>query len=667
MDLMQKRRHAPAVAALAAAAVAGALPSAAAAETVLAGFGNPIALGAAATVAPSAPIAIPGAPANATAAAVGVNRSLVLTPDGVLSTGAGAGLGLGSTSPAATAPTLQPIPGTADVRDVAVGGSASLLLRGDGTVDGFGTNQYGQAGGTVGVAKGSPTPIDGLAQVTAVSAGNQFGLALTADGTVWAWGARATLGNDAATANTGTPVQVRLPGPARQVAAGYAHSLALLRNGEVWAWGANGSGQLGSGDTTAAVNPVHVAALDGLSVTSVSAGYSTSFALLADGGFRAWGEGDGGALGLAAGATTDVLTPSAPALAVASLYPSGGFAALAAGQYTTYAISRTGRLVYAWGDQYDPQRRLGGRAAQAYPYGSANPVTDATGTEVPQRVGRLRDVPWLASGGTGGQQLLPTATTLQAQGENDTAFFAQQVGTIGPVHSPRFTALGDPATITGVRVVGANPEDFLLVRDDGSGAVRDYPYAIEAGETSGVAIRFAPTAVGLRTAYLEVRSADETLRIPLEGLGTEPTGGPKGDKGERGDTVVVTVAGPPGPPGPAGPAGRDGKDGRFSLAAFQATTTVRRGGTARLSFVLLNGTSTTLAKRSATVVAPAALRATATRSVALPALRPGASRRFAVAVTAGRAARLGVHTVQVRVAVGGGRSLTQRVRVRVRR
>jgi Regulator of chromosome condensation (RCC1) repeat/NPCBM-associated, NEW3 domain of alpha-galactosidase len=655
------RRLAVAASAVVLAASAG--PPAASAATVLAGFGNASGLGIDAATAPPSPIAIPDGPADATAAAVGAGHSLVLTPAAVLSTGRGPALGLGSADTSAVATTLRAIPDTAGVLAVAAGDRQSLLLRGDGTVDGFGLNGSGQAGGAIGVAKPSPSQIPGLAGITAIGAGATYGLALDGDGAVWAWGERAYLGNDSAVANTGTPVRVRLPGPARAISAGYTHALALLRDGEVWAWGTNGDGELGQGDAdpTATTAPVRVTGLGGLDVKAVSAGYATSFALLQDGSFRAWGYGELGALGLASGSDADVLVPTAPAPAVAGLYPAGGFDALAAAEYTTYAISRTGRNVYAWGYQYDVQRRLGGRAARAFPYGSANPITETSDTEVPQKVGRLQNVPWLAVGGLGGQQLLLTDTVLRARNESDSSFYAQEVGTAGPVHFPSFQSYGGSSVVTGVRIVGADAPDFQLVRSDGTGVVDSFPYTIPDGGGRSVAVRFAPTAEGVRTAALEVSAVGETIRIPLEGFGTPATRGPKGDKGEKGDTVVVTV------PGPPGPAGRDGRDGTFSLAAFQASATVARGRTARLSFVLLNGTATTLARTSAAVTVPKGLGTGTVRAVALPALRSGASRRFAVPVRVGRQARAGRYAVTVRVAVGKGRALTQRVTLRVAR
>lgn len=647
-------------------AAAVAVPATASADTILSGFGNASGLGIDATAAPTSPIGIPDGPADATAVAVGADRSLVLTPGGVLSTGRGPALGLGSASGGEAVLKLTPIPATGDVAGVAAGASASLLLREDGTVDGFGLNPAGEAGGPIGTAKPSPTQIAGLTGIDAISAGGSYSLALDHDGAVWAWGERAYLGNETAVADTGTPVRVRLPGRAVQVSAGYTHALALLANGEVWAWGTNGDGELGQGTTTPSPTtaPVQVTGLGGLDVKSVSAGYATSFALLQDGSFRAWGYGELGALGLASGRTDDVLAPTAPALAVAGLYPAGGFDAIAAAEYTTYAISKTGRHAYAWGYQYDPQRRLGGRATRAFPYGSANPITATSETEVPQRVGRLQNVPWLATGSVGGQQLLLTDTVLRARPGSDSSFFAQEVGTIGAARGPSFTSFGGSSVITGVRIVGTDADDFHLVRRSGSGETRTFPYTIVDGESSAVSVQFAPTGVGVRTAYLEVSAEGEAIQIPLDGFGTASTGGPKGDRGDtgaKGDTVVVTV------PGPPGPAGRDGRDGSFSLASFRAVTTVKRGATAQLSFVLLNGTAATLAKTTAAVTVAKGLQAAAARPVALAALRSGASRRFTVPVKVGRRAKAGTYAVQVRVRVASGRTLTQRVKVRVAR
>ncbi len=116
-----------------------------------------------------------------------------------------------------------------------------------------------------------------------------------------AWGANffGQLGN-------GTTVDSKLPGGVNDtgilagkivlsVAAGSSHNLAVCSDGTVAAWGNNEFGQLGDGSKTARSLPVAVdatGALNGKSVVAVTAGYSHTVALCADGTLVAWGGND---------------------------------------------------------------------------------------------------------------------------------------------------------------------------------------------------------------------------------------------------------------------------------------------------------------------------------------------------------------------------------------
>lgn len=648
--------------------VLGLAGHATAADLVLKGFGNPVQLGLDSQITPASPVDIPDGPADATAAAVGGSRALVLTPAGVLTTGSGANLlGLDIAAPSLTV--LTPIPDTDDVTAVALGDAQSLLLREDGTVDGIGDNNQGQAGGTIvaGQRRRTPTPIAGLAEITAISAGRQFSLALDEDGAVWAWGLASRLGNAAATANTGTPVRVVLPAgrKAVEISAGFDHAIARLDDGTLWAWGANGQGQLGDGTTTARTEPVQVQSLTGLTVSSISTGNGASFALLDDGSFRAWGRATNGRLGLGLGdVVTSRLVPTAPsASAPSAAYPA--FDRLVSGGATTYAITRSGGQVYAWGAQ-GANRALGGDAIRAIPFGTGPAPTATSDTEVPQRVGALSDVPWLAVGGSNGNagaaQLLRSASVLRISQNSQHYFYSREVGTVSPAQPVQVHAVGGDATVTGLSLGGANATDFHIVRPTslGSGLERSYPFTLASGQSSNFAVQFVPTELGERHAYLQVTTTTETLRVPLEGFGTPLVGQP-GEQGPKGDTVV----------GPAGPKGDTitvtvPSGGTISIAAARSVTTARRGSTARLPFVLLNGTARTLAKTTATATVPRAVRATGKSSAPIAALKSGADRRFSVPVAVGRTAKLGTHRIVVRTKVAG-RTVTRTVRLRVTR
>lgn len=113
------------------------------------------------------------------------------------------------------------------------------------------------------------------------------------DGSVWLWG-----GNYEDTAivsykqySTPQIMTDQNVVDVKQVVSGAYHSAALKNDGSVWTWGQNGSGQLGNGTTTASdpfqhYNPPYHS-FDG--AVSIAAGYSTTFAIKADGTLWGWG------------------------------------------------------------------------------------------------------------------------------------------------------------------------------------------------------------------------------------------------------------------------------------------------------------------------------------------------------------------------------------------
>jgi alpha-tubulin suppressor-like RCC1 family protein len=201
---------------------------------------------------------------------------------------------------------------------VSAGQGYSLALLNTGAVVAWGKNTYGELGsgipgsGIVFPNSDVPEPVSGVNTATAVSAGANHSLALLSNGTVLSWGDNtfAELGDG--TTGSGNFTDSDVPGPVdltnlpsgdtvTAVAAGGMHSLALLNTGEVIAWGYNTNGELGDGSTVEADVPVAVSGLGGSGllsgVTSISAGWYTSLALLNTGEVRAWGEGGFGQLG----------------------------------------------------------------------------------------------------------------------------------------------------------------------------------------------------------------------------------------------------------------------------------------------------------------------------------------------------------------------------------
>ncbi len=585
--------------------------------------------------------------AAATAAAVGPAASFVLTPAGVLAAGGGF-LGLPD-SP--TPYRFTSIPGTVGAKAVATGADATLIAQADGSVLAFGRNRYGAAGATpaetVAGAVSLPVAVAGLGDVATVAVGARHALALKADGSVWAWGDNVALGSVSAVAgaDSGTPQRVALPNglKATAIAAGEESSLALLEDGSVWGWGRNDYGQIGDGTTTPVIaEPVRVIAPPAAGVKrvrSISAGGWAGYALYDDGSYAAWGYNGLGELGLGNGAQ-DVLVPTEPAPALKAARPDRypRLTQISAVGETTFAIAAAGGSgvagrVLAWGDGSEAQFGFGdGTAAYdfAFPYTGAPGTAGQQATEIPQRVGRLKQVPWLGVGSSARVQIAPTDPTLRPAAEDTLPFFSHPVGTVSARGRAVFKSSGDPTTVSKIKIVGRDAGDFEIAGYNTSGDVSDaasLPLAVSADAGSlFVYVRFYPSAAGERVATLQVSGDGETSSIALSGFGADLPGNTPGERGSAARTARPARPARRVSPAPPASRGAAGRNGVVTFAAKASSTKVRRGRTAALRFTLVNATSGRLAKTSASVSAPKALRAKASKAVAVKALAAGTPR-----------------------------------------
>ncbi len=55
-----------------------------------------------------------------------------------------------------------------------------------------------------------------------------------------------------------SPSQVQVPTEMAAIACGAFHNMALSRSGQVYTWGTNDYGQLGNGNTSYQIEPMHV-------------------------------------------------------------------------------------------------------------------------------------------------------------------------------------------------------------------------------------------------------------------------------------------------------------------------------------------------------------------------------------------------------------------------
>jgi len=259
------------------------------------------------------------------------------------------------------------------VSQLSAGRTYSVVRRSDGTVFSWSDwdsiyaaeNYLASVGVTTLPAGGAAVRaknVDGtpILNATAIAAGATHTLAVRADATAWAWGyvgiytstGVCPLG-DGVCVSRAFPVQVKSGSGApftnvSALAAGEYFSVALKTDGSVWAWGYNAMGQLGTGDTTPALNPVAVRAAAGgtlSGITQVAAGNTFVLALKTDGTVLAWGENNVGQLGDGSPSAYSALprqVETAPGV------PLGGVVAVAAGNGHSVALRSDGS-VYAWG------------------------------------------------------------------------------------------------------------------------------------------------------------------------------------------------------------------------------------------------------------------------------------------------------------------------------
>gem|GEM_PF-998835 len=172
----------------------------------------------------------------------------------------------------------------------------------------WGYNSDGQLGNGTTSTSSTPVSVSGASGFLSVDAGRSHVCALTSAGGVWCWGSGGSgqLGNGNLT-NSSTPVQVTgLASGVLSVSAGGSSSCALLSGGIVKCWGANGTGQLGNGRVGNSSIPVDVVGLPS-DLTSVSVGFNHSCATSSQGYTYCWGYGYDGRLGN--GTNSSYVTP----------------------------------------------------------------------------------------------------------------------------------------------------------------------------------------------------------------------------------------------------------------------------------------------------------------------------------------------------------------------
>jgi alpha-tubulin suppressor-like RCC1 family protein len=206
---------------------------------------------------------------------------------------------LGDNTTVSKSSPVSVVGGFTDWVQVEAGGSHTLAIRANGLAYAWGSNSFGQLGNNTAVSSSSPVSVvGGYTDWVQLSAGKVHSLGIRANGTAWAWGnnSRGGLG-DNTTVDKSSPVSV-VGGYTDwiQVSGGNKHSLGVRANGIAWAWGYNNMGQLGDNTVTSKSSPVSI--VGGFTDwVQLSAGSYHSLGVRSNGTAWAWGNNSPGRLG----------------------------------------------------------------------------------------------------------------------------------------------------------------------------------------------------------------------------------------------------------------------------------------------------------------------------------------------------------------------------------
>jgi len=312
------------------------------------------------------------------------SHTLAITPDGTLYTWGynnRGQLGNGGTSNR-NVPTLTSLGTSVKFIAVAAGRNFSAAIDTNGVLYTWGWNGEGQlgVGATSPTTRTTPQAVSTTLRFQAVSAGDRCVYAITNEGTyveevdgkevvrynpgkLYAWGYNGSgrLGTGDTTRRT-VPTQIAVGGtidPIVKMVAGRSlgHVLVLTADGTLYSCGANGYGQLGDGSTRS--RNILSVPLTTVKFKTIGTGHYHSMAITADGSLYAWGRNNYGQVG--DNTTRNKTVPT-------WISRDGRkYIAMAAGEYTSMAVCTEGRL-YLWGYNNYGQFGNGTTLRQNYPH-----------------------------------------------------------------------------------------------------------------------------------------------------------------------------------------------------------------------------------------------------------------------------------------------------------
>ncbi len=192
-----------------------------------------------------------------------------------------------------------------NILKISCGSNHTAMILSDGSLWTTGSNSSGQLG--TGNTINSTyfvkvyTPSDGIT-VTSVSCSSSNTAIILSDGSLWTTGYNSTgqLGRGNTT-NSTSFVKVYTPSDGitvTSVSCGYSHTAMILSDGSLWTTGDNSTGQLGTGNITSTTSFIKVyTPLNEITVTSVSCGSYHTAMILSDGSLWTTGSNSSGQLG----------------------------------------------------------------------------------------------------------------------------------------------------------------------------------------------------------------------------------------------------------------------------------------------------------------------------------------------------------------------------------
>ena len=197
------------------------------------------------------------------------------------------------------------------IKSIDASSSHSCAVASDNNAYCWGNNASGQLGNNSTNQSTAPTPVttsgalSGLF-VKSISLGNNHSCVIASNNRAYCWGdnTNGQLGNNSTTQNL-TPASVYTSGSlnglfVNSIYSGANHTCIIASNNNAYCWGLNANGQLGNNSTTQSIVPAAVTtsgSLNGLTVKSVTAGYSHTCIIASDYKLYCWGNNTNGQLG----------------------------------------------------------------------------------------------------------------------------------------------------------------------------------------------------------------------------------------------------------------------------------------------------------------------------------------------------------------------------------